>query len=177
MVLAGYQLLLLLVFPAVSPVDTGEMTAKGGGDPSYALYQKYRYAYENYVYLFLSEETGEGGEAGQESTGTGGQTAQGESGEGGSGVPETAGAGETMAEVYAKVQDYDYLMKRFYNVHPSTTAPREIMKAETFLKQDLALTKNSQVPQILVYHTHSQETYADYGPDRPEAMWWRWETY
>ena len=181
MVLAGYQLLLLLVFPAVSPVDTGEMTAKGGGDPSYALYQKYRYAYENYVYLFLSEETGEGmgtggstgegGAAGQESTGTGpgGQTAQGASGEGGSGVPETAGAGETMAEVYAKVQDYDYLMKRFYNVHPSTTAPREIMKAETFLKQDLALTKNSQVPQILVYHTHSQETYADYGPDRPEA--------
>ena len=86
MVLAGYQLLLLLVFPAVSPVDTGEMTAKGGGDPSYALYQKYRYAYENYVYLFLSEETGEGmvtsgaagvgGDAGQEITGTGGQTDQ-----------------------------------------------------------------------------------------------------
>ena len=181
-VLAGGQLLLLLVFPAVKPVKLGEMTAAGGADPSYAVYEKYRYAYENYVYLFLSEETGEGmdlgaGNPSQEGTaagdGAGGVQAGGagtvDSGADGPGARPAEETGENPAEVYAKIQDYDYLMKRFYNVHPSTTAPRDLMKAETFLEADLALEKNPEIPQILIYHTHSQETYADYGPDRPDA--------
>ncbi len=180
LVLAGYQFLLLLVFPAVKPVDVKEMTASGMADPAYGVYQKYRYAYENYVYLFLSEETGEGMDtgtggtgwlpAGEEDTGGGGRTdTQTAAGDTGPGVQTLEGAGEDMTAVYAKIQDYDYLMKRFYNVHPSTTAPRDLMKAETFLETDLGVAKDSQVPQILIYHTHSQETYADYGPDKPDA--------
>lgn len=182
-VLAGCQLLLLLVFPAVKPVEQREMTTAGGADPSYAVYQKYRYAYENYVYLFLSEETGEGmdlglGNASLEGGAVGeGTGPEAQAGVAESGLPGTDGPGSrpqegnggNLAEVYAKIQDYDYLMKRFYNVHPSTTAPRDLMKAETFLETDLGLEKNPEVPQILVYHTHSQETYADYGPDRPDA--------
>ena len=59
-------------------------------------------------------------------------------------------------------------MKKFYNVHPTTTAGRDLMQAENFLAADLSIEKNADIPQILIYHTHSQETYADY-PENSEA--------
>ena len=43
------------------------------------------------------------------------------------------------------------------------------MKADMLLGTGMKLEQNPQVPQILIYHTHSQETYADYGPENPEA--------
>lgn len=82
-----------------------------------------------------------------------------------------AGAVREREPVYSMEQlaDYDFLMKTFYSVHPSTTAGREEMDAEELLSQDLSLEKEGDGPQILIYHSHSQETYADCGPDRPEA--------
>lgn len=71
--------------------------------------------------------------------------------------------------VMEQLADYDFLMKYFYSVHASTTASREEMNAEKLLGIDLSLEKEPGMPQILIYHTHSQETYADYGPDQPEA--------
>ncbi len=43
------------------------------------------------------------------------------------------------------------------------------MDADRLLGEDLSLEKDGENPQILIYHTHSQETFADYGPDRPDA--------
>lgn len=72
--------------------------------------------------------------------------------------------------------DYDFLMKHFYNVHSSTTAGRDEMNAKELLSVNLALAaertdeQGSQpAPQILIYHTHSQEAYADYGSENPDA--------
>ncbi len=70
--------------------------------------------------------------------------------------------------ILEKLNDYDYLMKKIYNVHPTTTASRDLMQANDFLSADLSIEKDASVPQILIYHTHSQETYADY-PENPEA--------
>ena len=42
------------------------------------------------------------------------------------------------------------------------------MRAENFRAADLSIEKNADIPQILIYHTHSQETYADY-PENSEA--------
>lgn len=70
--------------------------------------------------------------------------------------------------ILEKLNDYDYLMKKFYNIHPTTTASRDLMQASDFLAADLSIEKDISVPQILIYHTHSQETYADY-PENPEA--------
>lgn len=70
--------------------------------------------------------------------------------------------------ILEKLNDYDYLMKKFYNIHPTTTAGRDLMQASDFLSTDLSIDKDAAVPQILIYHTHSQETYADY-PEDPEA--------
>ena len=75
---------------------------------------------------------------------------------------------ENSGIILEKLNDYDYLMKKFYNVHPTTTASRDLMRAEDFLSTDLSIEKDAGVPQILIYHTHSQETYADY-PENPEA--------
>ena len=78
-----------------------------------------------------------------------------------------------------KLADYDYMMQNFYSIHPTTTAGRELMDAEHFLSMDLSLDPGNgrdgstaqtapKEPQILIYHTHSQETFSDY-PENPEA--------
>ena len=78
-----------------------------------------------------------------------------------------------------KLADYDYMMQNFYSIHPTTTAGRELMDAEHFLAMDLSLDQGNgrdgstaqtapKEPQILIYHTHSQETFSDY-PENPEA--------
>lgn len=66
--------------------------------------------------------------------------------------------------VMEQLIDYDFLMKHFYSVHTSTTAGRDLMNARTLLEKDLTLEKDSSKPQILIYHTHSQEAYKDSGP-------------
>lgn len=67
-----------------------------------------------------------------------------------------------------KLSDYDYLMKNFYSVHPTTTAGRDLINAEKFLAMDFTIEKDPDTPQILIYHTHSQEEFSDY-PENPEA--------
>lgn len=175
-------------------------------DPSYAVYETYRYAYKRYGYLFsYAEETG-GTETGS-GNGTmvaGDHAQQGENGPGSAwadGMPRggyggladgsgdadgsvnagksagltgtesaQAGAGSALpASALARLQDYDYLMKQYFSVHASTTADRSLMKVEKLLGTDVRLTKNPEVPQILIYHTHASETYADYGPQNPDA--------
>jgi len=67
-----------------------------------------------------------------------------------------------------KLADYDYLIQNFYSIHPTTTAGRDIVNAETFLSLDLSIEKSEDEPQILIYHTHSQEEFTDY-PENREA--------
>lgn len=69
----------------------------------------------------------------------------------------------------AQLQDYDFLIKHFYTVHSSTTAKREEMDAAVLTGMDLSMKKDPSVPQILIYHTHSQETYADYATGNKKA--------
>lgn len=66
--------------------------------------------------------------------------------------------------VMEQLMDYDFLMKHFYSVHTSTTAGRDLMDARDLLGRDMSMKGDSQEPQILIYHTHSQEAYADSGP-------------
>lgn len=193
----GFQILLKSRYPASAQPDA---TITLGRDPSYQIYQKYRYAYEKYGYLFLA---GNGNRDGQSenlspdapdwvSLVSGGVPDQTVSGGGGpesiasgqensvsqaDGVSETDTARPSGTAALAagisysleQLMDYDFLMKHFYSVHTSTTAGRDVMNAETFLSKDLRLVKDPSVPQILIYHTHTQETYADYGPENRDA--------
>lgn len=84
---------------------------------------------------------------------------------------QTKGAIEYLSE---QLEDYDFLMKHFYTVHPTAAAGRELMRAKDFLEQDFSLKPgNAQEeqngPQILIYHTHSQEHFSDYSEQKKQA--------
>ncbi len=72
------------------------------------------------------------------------------------------------AYVLEQLNDFDFLMQNFYSVHASTTVGRDEIDAAALLARDLSIEKTDE-PQILIYHTHSQETFRDYGPENPEA--------
>ena len=64
--------------------------------------------------------------------------------------------------IQEQLGDFDTLIKNFYSIHPTTTADPDMVDAEAFLSMDLSLEKIPESPQILIYHTHSQEEFADY---------------
>ena len=57
--------------------------------------------------------------------------------------------------------DQDYLMNHFFIVDEGTTADAVQLNAASFLREDFSLKKDQNVPQILIYHSHSQETFSD----------------
>lgn len=152
-----------------------------GKDPAFAAYLENQKFFAEYGDFSLKNDgsgdaaggaagSGDGGggerenSAGYAKPEAGGETAEAAALSGMDGLPVTG-------QVYtlSQLADYDFLMKTFYSVHPSTTAGREDMNAEELLSEDLRLTGGSDSPQILIYHSHSQETYADWGPNQPEA--------
>lgn len=79
-------------------------------------------------------------------------------------VTETAGiiSSETEKKVIInreKLKDFDYLRQNFYQVDNTTTIGSDLLNANDLLSKDMTLTENVNGPQILIYHTHSQETY------------------
>jgi stage II sporulation protein P len=60
-----------------------------------------------------------------------------------------------------KLKDFDYLIQNYYVVDSSTTITSEDLDAEKLISADLSVDKSSDGPQILIYHTHSQEGYRD----------------
>lgn len=64
----------------------------------------------------------------------------------------------------AKLCDYDFLIQHFYAVSEITTITGEELDAEMLLGKDLSLVKDEAAPQILIYHSHSQEDFCDSRP-------------
>lgn len=63
-----------------------------------------------------------------------------------------------------KLQDFDYLRQNFYQVDNATTIGSDLLNASVLLKKEVALKTDVDGPQILIYHTHSQEAYRDSAP-------------
>lgn len=121
-------------------------------------------------------DTGEGEKSLQTAGGEDGSSTAGTGPVSGTGVP----AGEALLSkgnvsasgiqyVSQQLADYDFLMKHFYTVHPTTTAGRDMMSAKTFLSEDFSLKQGNDAPQILIYHTHSQEEFTDYHEGNKDA--------
>ena len=60
--------------------------------------------------------------------------------------------------------DPQALLTRFFVVDPNTSVLPGEIDGSTLLGKDLTLPENAEGPQILIYHTHSQETFADSRP-------------
>ncbi len=57
--------------------------------------------------------------------------------------------------------DPDYLLEQFYIVDENTAPLEGQLNAAQFLAEDLTLQQDAFEPQILIYHSHSQEDFAD----------------
>ena len=57
--------------------------------------------------------------------------------------------------------DYDFLLGHFYTVDPTTLANSKLINGTDLLQKDLTIDLDGAEPKILIYHTHSQEGYAD----------------
>ena len=67
----------------------------------------------------------------------------------------------SLAYTQEQLKDYDFLVTRLYNVDSNTKISREQLNSEKLLSYDFHVNKDTEGAQILIYHTHSQEDFAD----------------
>lgn len=83
----------------------------------------------------------------------------------GAGVPEENAAVLASTPVQDidmnQLNDYEYLVGTFYTVDGTTMTGPEELNAGKFLEKNLALDMTTGGPKALIYHTHSQEAFAD----------------
>lgn len=88
--------------------------------------------------------------------------------EGQEGKKEGTGAGQTEKQEEYRwefYETYDALLEEFYAVDATTAADETLLNLDALLGKDLSVEKrDDDAPQILIYHTHSQEGFADSVP-------------
>lgn len=62
---------------------------------------------------------------------------------------------------WENLQSYEELVKAFYAIDSTTKAGAELLDADKLLRKDMRMKGGNENPQILIYHTHSQEAFAD----------------
>ena len=103
-------------------------------------------------------------------------------GSGAEGVPVNSGVGQTSGDEAARavnapaassegvvytadmLKDYNYFVNLFYAIDSTTYAPEGLLDAGNFMNMDLSIDLQGEEPKILIYHTHSQEAFADSRP-------------
>ena len=101
---------------------------------------------------------------------------------GADGVPVNSGAGQASGDEAAQavnapvassegvvytadmLKDYNYLVNLFYAIDSTTYAPEGLLDAGNFMNMDLSIDLQGEEPKVLIYHTHSQEAFADSRP-------------
>lgn len=74
-------------------------------------------------------------------------------------------AGRQMQIDLAQLKDYESLVGNFYAIDANTMIGSDQLSVDKFMKIDMTLAKQEgEGPQILIYHTHSQEAFADSVP-------------
>lgn len=117
----------------------------------------------------LLEENQEAGppESGYENTGGVDAQSSGENTE------ETAAGTMEKAPVtdipLEKFQDFDFVMRSFYTVDKTTSITSEQLNAPELVQMDLRMQTGKEQPQILIYHSHSQEEFIDSVPGDPST--------
>ena len=70
---------------------------------------------------------------------------------------------EITGTVYNKTElsDYGFVHNHFYTITSITELTESILRPDDFINRNLAIDKSSRQPQILIFHTHSQEGFMD----------------
>ena len=117
----------------------------------------------------LLEENQEAGppESGYENTGGVDAQSSGEN------IEETVAGTMEKAPVtdipLEKFQDFDFVMRSFYTVDKTTSITSEQLNAPELVQMDLRMQTGKEQPQILIYHSHSQEEFIDSVPGDPST--------
>ncbi len=108
---------------------------------------------------------GNGGEA------SSGQAAGQQAGGADTGSQEAVEAAAPGGIIYSEAQlaDFDFLLSNFYTVDKSTAISSAVLNAQRLLEKDLSIDTAAEGPQILIYHTHSQEGFLDSQPGNLET--------
>lgn len=65
---------------------------------------------------------------------------------------------------WEELSSYEELIKAFYAVDSTTVAGEQLLSTDTLLEKDMRIQGSADEPQILIYHTHSREGFADSVP-------------
>ena len=68
-----------------------------------------------------------------------------------------------------KLRDFDYLLSNFYIVDSTTMIGPEQLNPDDLLNRSMKIDPGTGEPKILIFHTHSQEEFADSIPGDPST--------
>ena len=68
-----------------------------------------------------------------------------------------------------KMRDFTYLLSNFYTVDSTTMIREDELRGEELLAKNMKMNMETGGPKILIYHTHSQEMFADSVPGDPST--------
>lgn len=76
---------------------------------------------------------------------------------------QPSGVQETFSPAFSldQLKNYDFLRSNLYIVPERASVLPQDLDGETLLSMDMSIAKDPSVPQILIYHTHGSETFAD----------------
>ncbi|MDY2629324.1 MAG: stage II sporulation protein P [Lachnospiraceae bacterium] len=83
---------------------------------------------------------------------------------------QTAVAENQLQYSWDQLTDFDFVTDRFYQIHSSTTIYPSQLDLEKFLKKDLSINRDTEGPQILIYHTHGSEDFKDSDKEDPDTL-------
>ena len=85
-------------------------------------------------------------------------------------VPANLGESKSSIDMsIERLRDFDYLLSNFYTVDSSTMIGPEQLNADDLLGRSMKIDRKQKGPKILVFHTHSQEEFADSIPGDPST--------
>lgn len=76
-------------------------------------------------------------------------------------APPIAATQKAVEYSLDKLNDFDYLMQNFYQVDSTTTVKSDQLNVAALTGKNMKIAHDASTPQILIYHTHSLEGYAD----------------
>jgi len=78
-------------------------------------------------------------------------------------VAEAVSNNIITGSVYPKLslENFNFLYSNFYTVTSVTKLDDSMLRPKEFLAKDMSVTHDASTPQILIFHSHSQETFAD----------------
>ncbi len=143
---------------------------------------------ESMVNYMLAENGGDSRSDGDVHSGTGVVSASGESAEeamitealtmeellkqeNAASAPFIPAASKSMQYDWSSLTSYESLLSAFYAIDSQALAGSDLLNVESLKGYDLTVEKTDAAPQILIYHTHSTEGFADSVPgDRSQTI-------